>query len=95
MKYLRTVAVAGAVAAVVLLASSRPAYATMDIMKSAKAAGVTEATNCAYCHNEKMPKKDGATENSRGEWLKAEKAKRKAAKIDAAWLKDYKPADAK
>jgi hypothetical protein len=27
--------------------------------------------------------------NERGQWLIAEKAKRKAAEVDAAWLKDY------
>ena len=31
-----------------------------------------------------------STLNDRGKWLAAEKDKRKAAEVDAAWLKDYK-----
>ncbi len=64
------------------------ARATLAIQKAAKTAGV-EATNCLYCHNEKLPKKGAATHNDRGKWLVAEKDKRKAKEVDAAWLKDY------
>jgi hypothetical protein len=64
------------------------ATATMDIQKKAKAAGF-EATNCSYCHNEKLPKKGAATFNTRGTWLKGEKDKKKASAVDPAWLKDY------
>jgi hypothetical protein len=67
--------------------------ATMDIQKKAKAAGFP-ATDCMYCHTEKMPKKGSAAENDRGQWLVAEKAKRQAKEVDPAWLKDY-PADKK
>jgi hypothetical protein len=67
--------------------------ATLDIQKKAKAAGFP-ATDCMYCHTEKMPKKGSAAENDRGQWLKAEKAKRQAKEVDPAWLKDY-PADKK
>jgi gluconate kinase len=62
--------------------------ATPAIQKSAKAAGIA-ADNCLYCHVEKMPKKDAVTENDRGKWLVAEKAKRNAKEVDGAWLKDY------
>ena len=65
----------------------------MAIQKAAKAAGVP-ADNCLYCHNEKLPKKDAVTHNDRGKWLVAEKANRKADKVDGAWLKDY-PGDKK
>ena len=67
--------------------------ATTTIQKSAKAAGIP-ADNCLYCHVEKMPKKDAATENDRGKWLVAEKGKRNAKEVDGAWLKDY-PGDKK
>jgi hypothetical protein len=67
--------------------------ATMDLQKKAKEAGFP-ATNCQYCHNEKLPKKDAATHNERGTWLKNEKAKRNAKDVDPAWLKDY-PGDMK
>lgn len=67
--------------------------ATLDIQKKAKAAGFP-ATDCMYCHTEKMPKKGSAAENDRGQWLVAEKAKRQAKEVDPAWLKDY-PADKK
>jgi hypothetical protein len=62
--------------------------ATLDIQKKAKAAGF-EASNCMYCHNEKLPKKGAVTHNARGEYLLAEKDKRKAKEVDPAWLKDY------
>jgi hypothetical protein len=68
------------------LASS--AYATLEIQKGAKAAGVA-VPNCLYCHNEKLPKKGAATHNDRGKWLIAEKERMKAKAVDGAWLKNY------
>ena len=70
----------------VLLSSS--SLATLPIQKQAKEAGFP-ATNCQYCHNEKLPKKGETTHNERGKWLIAEKAKRNAKEVDGAWLKDY------
>jgi hypothetical protein len=67
--------------------------ATLDIQKKAKTAGF-KADNCLYCHTEKMPKKGAVTHNDRGNWLVAEKDKRKAKEVDPAWLKDY-PGDKK
>jgi hypothetical protein len=67
--------------------------ATLPIQKKAKEAGF-EATNCLYCHNEKLPKKDAVSHNERGKWLLAEKAKRNAKEVDPAWLKEY-PGDKK
>jgi hypothetical protein len=67
--------------------------ATLPIQKKAKELGY-DATNCQYCHNEKLPKKGAATHNERGKWLLAEKAKRGAKDVDPAWLKDY-PGDKK
>jgi hypothetical protein len=64
------------------------ASATIAIQKQAKGAGQA-ATNCLFCHNEKLPKKDAFTHNDRGKWLVAEKDKRKAKEVDGSWLKDY------
>ena len=64
------------------------AWATMPLMKKAKEAGLP-AAKCLYCHGEALPKKGAFTLNDRGKWLMAEKDKRKAKEIDAAWLKDY------
>ena len=65
--------------------------ADMEIQKQAKAAGVT-VKDCTTCHVDKLPKKETHELNDAGKWLVAEKDKRKAAKVDGAWLKDYKPA---
>ena len=67
--------------------------AKLSIQKQAKDAGIP-ASNCLYCHGEKLPKKDAVTHNDRGNWLIKEKEKRKAAEVDGAWLKDY-PGDKK
>lgn len=64
------------------------ASATMDLQKKAKDAGFP-ATNCMYCHTDKLPKKGASTNNERGKFLVDQKTKRKAAEIDVAWLKDY------
>ena len=77
--------------AVGLLASvTGKANATMPIQKAAKAAGFADAGKCTFCHGEALPKKGASTLNDRGNWLVAEKDKRKASEIDAAWLKEYK-----
>ena len=68
------------------------AQATLDMQKKAKAAGFAEATNCLYCHNEKLPKKGAVTENERGKWLVDQKEKKGAKEVDVAWLKDFAPA---
>ena len=82
-------------AAAVWTVGTRPASATMQIQKAAKGAGFAEASTCMYCHGEKLPKKDAHTFNERGKWLQAEKDKRKAKEVDAAWLKEYKPEEMK
>jgi hypothetical protein len=64
------------------------ASATMQIQKKAKELGYPAQT-CQFCHNEKLPKKDAVSHNARGQWLLAEKAKRKAKEVDPSWLKDY------
>jgi hypothetical protein len=65
--------------------SAKAAY-----VKQAKEAGYP-ATNCLYCHTEKLPKKEHAKEqlNDRGKWLLAQMEAKKAKDVDVNWLKDY------
>ena len=72
------------------LAFSATSSANMDIQKEAKAAGV-DAKNCQFCHTVALPKKgEGQNQlNDRGKWLQAQKAVKKADKVDGAWAKDY------
>jgi mono/diheme cytochrome c family protein len=83
-----------AVAALVALAwlsSPRPASATLAMQKKAKDLGLQPASEgCLHCHGEKLPKKGAVTNNARGQWLVAEKERRKAKDFDMSWLKDYK-----
>lgn len=76
------------------MGAATPARATLPMQKAAKEAGFA-VTNCLYCHGEKLPKKGAVTHNDRGNWLLAEKDKRKAKEIDVNWLKDYKEKDQK
>ena len=88
MKRIAAGLAAGCAALALVLGSAGSAQATMEIQKKAKAAGF-EAANCAYCHNEKLPKKGAVTHNDRGKYLLAQKEAKKAKEIDVAWLKDY------
>ena len=72
----------------VLVAVATPSQATLKIQKEAKAAGF-QATNCLYCHNEKMPVKGKVTHNERGTYLVKEKETRRPKVVDVAWLKDF------
>ena len=81
--------VAAVLTAAAVLGAAASASATIAMQKKAKEAGL-EAQNCLYCHAEKMPRKGASTYNERGEWLRAQKEKRQAKEIDAAWLKEYK-----
>ena len=78
----------GLLALAAFLGGAGDAGASMDMQKKAKAAGFP-ATNCQYCHVDKMPKKDAHKANERGQFLVDQKEKRKAKEIDVAWLKDY------
>jgi hypothetical protein len=64
------------------------ASATMPLQKKAKEAGF-DATNCQYCHVDKLPKKDAHEMNDRGKWLVTQKDAKKAKEVDVTWLKDY------
>ena len=77
-----------ALAILAWVAGTGLASATLPIQKKAKELGYA-ANTCLFCHNEKLPKKEAVTHNARGQWLLAEKAKRKAKEVDASWLKDY------
>lgn len=81
--------VATILTAAAVLGAAGPASATIAMQKKAKEAGL-EVQSCLYCHNEKLPKKGASTYNQRGEWLRAQKEKRQAKEVDAAWLKEYK-----
>lgn len=73
-----------AIAVTVFLAPSsiqaKPAW-----VKKAQDLGFAEIKDCQACHAAKPP-----ALNDLGNWLMAEKAKRKASAIDLAWIKDYK-----
>lgn len=70
--------------AAVLLASG-VLQAKTPWVKKAQELGFKDIQNCASCHTAKPP-----ALAELGKWLVDEKAKRKAAAIDLAWLKDYK-----
>jgi hypothetical protein len=78
----------------VLLAGAGPSHATLPLQKKAKEAGFP-ATNCQYCHVEKLPVKGKVTHNERGAFLvkirdeKKAKEDKKANEIDVAWLKEF------
>lgn len=75
--------------ACVLLAGVAPSHATLPIQKQAKVAGFP-ATNCLYCHNEKLPVKGKTvTHNERGAFLVKMKEAKKAKEVDVTWLKEF------
>ena len=82
-------AFASIVVAAVVLGGADFASATVAMQKKAKEVGL-EVQSCLYCHSEKVPKKGASTYNERGEWLRAQKAKRQAKEVDVTWLKEYK-----
>jgi hypothetical protein len=86
MRY-RTNVIVGFIDAAVLGGATN-VFATMPMQKKAKELG-HPATNCLYCHGEKLPKKGAVTQNDRGKWLVDQKEKRKAKEVDVSWLKEY------
>jgi len=65
-----------------------PAQAKMPWVKKAQEAGFAEVKDCKACHVG-APKKGGEL-SDRGKFLVDMKAKKKAAEVDLAWLKEYK-----
>ncbi len=74
--------------ACVLLAGAAPSNATLPIQKKAKEAGFP-ATNCLYCHNEKLPVKAKVSHNERGSFLIKMKEAKKAKEVDVTCLKEF------
>lgn len=70
------------------LISTIPAQAKMPWVKKAQELGFAEVKDCKACHVG-APKKGGEL-SARGKFLEEVKAKKKAAEVDLAWLKDYK-----
>lgn len=65
-----------------LLAATR-AHALPPFLGQASKFG---AKNCMFCH---LNPSGGKGWNERGNWLKAQKTKRKAERVDVEWLKNY------
>ncbi len=65
-----------------------PAQAKMPWVKKAQEAGFAEVKDCKACHVGAAKK--GGELSERGKFLMDTKAKKKAADVDLAWLKDYK-----
>lgn len=94
MKLTKKIARASVVALFVAfyaLALVRPSYTYPNYMTEARAQKYP-ASNCSYCHSSLS---GGRGWNERGQWLIAQKKKRKADTINVAWLKDYHPSEAK
>jgi hypothetical protein len=72
-----------------LLGSSFNTTAYPPFLKKAQKFG---AKDCLYCHKEP---EGGEGWNDRGNWLIAEKEKRKADAVDVEWLSEYKEAEKK
>jgi len=75
--------------AAVMLGSALTTKAYPPFLKKAAKFG---AKDCLFCHKEA---EGGEGWNDRGNWLIAEKEKRKADVIDVEWLADYKEGEAK
>ncbi|MDP1831410.1 MAG: hypothetical protein Q8K67_05080 [Geothrix sp.] len=72
--------------ALLALAVAPAAQATMPMVKKAKDLGITQIENCKSCHAEKNTKD---SLNEAGKWMIEQKAARKAAECDVAWMKEY------
>lgn len=70
------------------LISAIPAQAKMPWVKKSQELGFADVKDCKACHVG-APKKGGELA-ARGKFLEEVKAKKKAAEVDLAWLKDYK-----
>lgn len=77
------------VAAAVVFGSALTTKAYPSFVKKAQKFG---AKDCLFCHKEP---EGGEGWNDRGNWLIAEKDKRKADAIDVEWLAEYKEPEKK
>ena len=71
-----------------VVATTRPAKAYPPFVEYAKRLGYP-AKDCTYCHVGLQGGSDKL--NARGEWLVAEKVRRRLVAVDVKWLKDYRP----
>ena len=62
------------------------AQAKVPWIKQARDLGIAEIKDCKSCHG-KRNAKDSLS--AAGQWLQAQKAVRKAAECEVAWMKDY------
>ncbi len=76
-------------ATAILLGSALTTNAYPPFVKKAQKFG---AKDCMFCHKQA---EGGEGWNERGNWLIAEKDKRKADAIDVEWLADYKETEKK
>lgn len=67
-----------------LIGSSLPVNSYPPFLRQAAKFG---AKDCTFCHTQP---EGGEGWNDRGNWLRAEKERRKVDKVDAGWLADYK-----
>src|SRR5262252_6727921 len=75
------------IAIVVIAGAAGSSFSTKAYPAFLRKAQKFGAKNCLYCH--KQPT-GGEGWNERGEWLIAEKERRKADAVDPEWLADYK-----
>jgi len=71
------------------VAATRPAKGFPPFVEYAKRLGYP-AKDCTYCHVSLQGGSDKL--NARGQWLVAEKVRRRLVAVDLKWLKDYRPA---
>lgn len=74
--------------AITALILALPAQAKMPWVKKSQELGHPEIKDCKACHAGAAKK--GGELTDRGKFLMDIKAKKKAAEVDLAWLKDYK-----
>jgi hypothetical protein len=65
-----------------------PAQAKMPWVKKSQELGFADVKDCKACHVGAAKK--GGDLSDRGKFLMDTKAKKKAAEVDLAWLKEYK-----
>ncbi|MBP1628909.1 MAG: hypothetical protein H6Q00_3384 [Holophagaceae bacterium] len=75
-----------ALAGLLALSVTAQAKAPWTVKAKAVDSGVK---NCDSCHTNGMKAKKGDPLTERGNWLVAEKGKKKAAEVDPAWLANY------
>ena len=75
------------IAIVVIAAAVGSSFSTKALPLYFRKAQKFGAKNCLFCHKEA---EGGEGWNERGQWLIAERERRKADAIDIEWLADYK-----